>query len=297
MVPSHKFMKLIFIFLIFLQTSLFSQYDLMNDYIFSNSTITGKDLFPDIDQDIFIYRVPNGKTRVSINSSRVIEKFKQYGIEINKRGVRRVKFIKVPKHIYLDSISDYIVEEFQNLYPMMEVEKVYIYPKRNIKKLPENYSIIFKNSNLKKSEGYFYIENERREKVHFKYVVKAFINIIKSAERIHRGSILDFENTYSRQIEFKRFRNSYIKENQLGRIIAKSYIPKDRELTERQISKIKLIKRGQYIKGFIRDGVVYIEVEVKALQSGGIEDLISVETPEGVRLRAKIISGKLVKIL
>ena len=296
MVPHTKIMQIIFIFLIFLQTSLFS-YDLMSDYTFSNSTITGKDLFPEIDQDIFIYRIPNGKNRVSLNSNRIIEKFKKYGIEINKRGIRRVKFIRISGNICLDCIADYIVEEFQSLYPMMEVERVFIYPKHDLKKLPEDYSIIFKNSNLKKSEGYFYIESNRRKKIHFKYVLKAFLTVIKSTDRIRRGSIIDFENTYSKQIEFKRFRNSYITENQLGGIIAKSYIPKDRELTDRQVSKIKLIKRSQYIKGFIRDGVVYIEVEVKALQSGGVDDVIRVETPDGAKLRAKIINGKLVQIL
>jgi len=289
--------RYIFTFLTFLSATLFAEYELTADYTFTNSTITGKDIFPDIEQDIFIYKVPNRKGKIYINSNKIIEKFKKYGIEIDKRGVRRVKFIRVSPDACLECIEDYIAEEFENFYSILDIEKVSVYPKNVIKIFPKDYSIVFKNSNLKKSEGYFYLEDNRQNKFHFKYIIKAFLTVIKSAERIRRGTIIDLDNTYSKLVRFKRFRNGYITENQLGDIIAKSYIPKDRELTERQTSKIKLVKRNQYVRGFLKDGVVYIEVEVKALQSGGVDDIIRIETPEGVKLRAKIINSKLVRIL
>ena len=297
MVPLKNIYEIHFYSSNLFRTELFPQYDLMSDYTFTNSTITGRDIFPEIKKDIFIYRIPNKKNKIFINSNRIAEKFKQYGIKINKKGIRRVKFIRISPDICLECIGDYIAEEFQNFYPILDIEKVFIYPKNAIELFPEDYSIIFKSSNLKKSEGYFYIESDRKQKVHFKYKIKAYLMVIKSAERIKRGTIIDHENTYSQFIEFERFRHNYVTENQLGGIIAKSYIPKDRELTTRQIAKIKLIKRNQYVRGFLRDGVVYIEVEVKALQSGGVDDIIRIETPEGTKLRAKIISGKLVKIL
>ena len=83
----------------------------------------------------------------------------------------------------------------------------------------------------------------------------------------------------------------------MGNVVAKTYIPKNRAILLRSVAKMQVVKRGQYIKGILEDGVVYIEVEVKVLKSGGIGDIIWIETPNGTRLRAKIIDGKSVKIL
>lgn len=285
-----------FILLIFFQIFLFSQYILMSDYIFQNSTITGKDIFPEIEQDIFIYKVSNKKNSFSINANDIVNRFKKYGIEVKKQKIKRVKFIRVSSDVCLDCLSGYITDEFQNSYSFLDIEEVFIYPKRSITNFPDDYTVVFKSSNLKKSEGYFYIEERNRRKIHFKFVIKAFLNVIKSSERIKKGSVIDEDNIYYETVKFKRLLNGYITENQLGSIIAKSYIPKDRELIDRMVKKIDVINRNQFVKGFINDGSIYIEIEVKALQSGGIDDVIQIETPEGSKLRAKIISSKLVEI-
>jgi len=289
-------MKLLYSFFFLFQTILFSQFNLDSDYVFYDSVITAKNIFPEIEQDIFIYKLNKNRRSVTLNPNQIISKFKQYGISVNKNGVRRVKFIRVSRDICLDCLGDYIAEEFQNFYPILDVEQVLVFPKKAIKDMPEDYSIIFKNSNLRRSNGYFYIQTDNRRKIHFKYKLKAYLTVIKTSERVRRGTILDSGNTYSTNIKFSRFKSNYITENQLGNIIAKTYIPKDREITDRQIEKIKLIKRNQYIKGFIKDGVVYVEVEVRALQSGGVDDIIRVESPDGARLRGKIINAKLVEI-
>jgi len=290
-------MKFLFLSITLFLNSLFSQYDLDSDYVFYDSVITAQNIFPEIEQDIFIYKLNKNKRSITLNPNQIISKFKKYGIQVNKNGVRRVKFIRVSRDICLDCLGDYISEEFQSFYPMLDIEKVLVFPKNLIKNMPEDYSIIFKNSNLRRSNGYFYIQTDNRRKIHFKYKLKAYLDVIKTAERVRRGTILDSSNTYSKTIKFSRFKSSYITENQLGNIIAKSYIPKDREITERQIEKIKLIKRNQFVQGFIKDGAVYIEVEVRALQSGGVDEIIRVESPDGAKLRGKIVNSKLIEIL
>lgn len=285
------------VILILTLTTLFSNYTLRSDYTFSSSIITARDLFPSIDKNIFIYKAPKDRFSFYVNANDIEEILKKYGIAIEKDGVRRVKFTHVPEDLCLQCISDQIMDEYINFYPSMIVENVYVYPKYELKELPENYSILFRKSDLRRSEGYFYIEDDKRDKIHFKYIVKAFLNVIKSSQSIRRGEIIDSGNTYSEIIKFDRYRSSYISEGQLGEIVARNYIPKDRELTDRVVEKLKVIERNQIVKGFIRDGSIYIEVEVRALESGGVDDIIEIETPEGAKLRAKVVSRKMVKIL
>jgi flagella basal body P-ring formation protein FlgA len=269
----------------------------MEDYIYNSNKIYSEDMFPEIDKSFKLYDLSPDEKSFSVNSKDLIEAFKRNGIELQKNSVRRVRFIKVSREICLDCISDYITEEFENFYPFMNIEKVFVYPKYEIEALPDNYSVVFKGSDLRRADGYFYIEDQNREKIHFKYVIKASLSVVKSSLSIRRGDIVDKTNTVVEDIPFERFKNGYISSAQLGEIIAKVYIPKDRELLDRHVEKINVVERGSFIRGFIKDGLVYIEVEVQALQGGGVDDIIQIETPDGARLRAKIISRKLVKIL
>jgi len=286
--------------LLLIITPLISDFTLKSDYTFSNSIITAKDIFPSIQKkNIFIYKAPKNRFSFYLNSKDIKKILHQYGIEVDDNRIRRVKFTYVPKDmlIYLDAISEQIMEEYRSYYPYITVEDVHIFPKYQLKNFPDNYSIVFRETNLRRSEGYFYIEDENGEKIHFKYIVDAFVNVIKTSQSIRRGEIIDAGNTYSEIVKFDRYRSSYISEEQLGEIVAKHYIPKDRALTTRAVEKLKLIKRNQIVKGFIQDGAIYIEIEVKALTGGGINDIIEIETSEGAKLRAKIVSQKMVQIL
>ena len=276
---------------------LYGNYALKTDYIFSNPIITAKTLFPNIEQDIFIYKAPKNRFTFFLNSNQIIEKLRKYGIEINKNGVRRVKFTYLSEEISLEEISDEIYDEYSQFYPSMIIDEVIVVPKHQLNKLPENYSLVFRESNLRRSKGYFYIEDERDNKIHFKYIINASLDVLKSSQTIRRGEVIDETNTYPQTIKFDRYRSSYLSEEKLSKVVAKHYIPRDRELTDRVVEKLKVIKRNQIVKGFLQDGAVYIEVEVRTLNSGGVGDFINIETSEGAKLKAKIISSKMVQIL
>jgi flagella basal body P-ring formation protein FlgA len=291
-------MKTLFyaILIYFLTISLYSNFQLYPDYTFKKSVITASDIFPEIQQMIYIYNAKN-KTRVSLSAESIVQKLKRYGIEVSKNGVRHVRFVKIKKDIDLISISDELFSLFENEYPSMIINDIHITPKHPLNFLPEHYILNFKNSNLKRSQGFFYIETTSGKKIHFKYYIDAIVELIQSNQRIKRNDIIDEANTKISSIKFTNFRGKYIKNSQIGNVVAKTYIPKNRAILLRSVTKIQVVKRGQYIKGILEDGVIYIEVEVKILKSGGIGDIIWIETPNGNRLRAKIIDGKSVKIL
>ena len=291
-------MKILFftILISLLPINLYSDFKLYPDYTFTKSVITASDLFPDIRRTIYIYNAKK-KTRISLSAENIAKKLKRYGIEINKNGVRHVRFVKVKKNIDLTPISDEVFSLFENEYPSMIINDIHITPKHPLNYLPEYYTLNFKNSNLRRSQGFFYIETASGKKIHFKYYVDAVIELIQSSQRIRRNEIIDETNTETSSVKFTNFRGKYIDSSQLGNVVAKTYIPKNRAILLRSVAKMQVVKRGQYIKGILEDGVVYIEVEVKVLKSGGIGDIIWIETPNGTRLRAKIIDGKSVKIL
>ena len=284
------------LFLIF-SISLFGEYLLKSDYTFSNPIITAKTLFPNIQKDIFIYKAPENRFSFYLNSNQIVEALRKYGFKISNNGIRRVKFTYVPQNLSLAPIREEILDNFFTTYPNIDIHHIDIIPKHPLKKLPESWSLIFRESNLRRSSGYFYIEDERGNKIHFKYIVDGSIYLLKSDRNIRKGEIIDNSNTYPDITKFDRYRGSYLSEEQLGKVVAKHYIPKDRAITSRMVEKLKVIQRNQIVRGFIQDGAVYIETDIRTLQGGGVGDIITIETSEGAILKAKIVSSKLVQIL
>jgi flagella basal body P-ring formation protein FlgA len=286
-----KIFKTIFI----LQTLLFS-YTLQSDYPFSGNIITGQDLFPEIRENIFIYKVPKGVNKLFLKSKDIVEKFSKYGIEVEYSN-RRVRFIQVPLEIDLEYLISYISDEFLDRYPSMKINSISVTPKYYIDTLPEEYSVIFTNRNLRKSNGYFYVETENRDRIYFKYSIDADITVLKSSQRVRRGEIISSHNSYTDEMKFERFRSEYVTEDELGAIQAKTYIPKDREITFRRVEKLTVIKKGSIVKGFIKDGGIYIEIEAIALEDGGIGDEVRIRSYDGAILRGVVKNSKLIKIL
>ncbi len=181
----------------------------------------------------------------------------------------------------------------------MDIKNIQIFPKNendNIN-IPNNYNLIINDSDLQKSKGLFYIEDTNGNKSYFKFSIDGYLEILKSSINIQRGEFITSSNTIHSTIKFDRYRGDYISASKLNNVVAKGYIPKDREILDRNIEKNHVISKGQMVKGFINDGHIYIETEVKALQNGGIDDFIQVETLEGIRLKAIVINGSFVKIL
>jgi flagella basal body P-ring formation protein FlgA len=288
-------MNRIFIFTIFLINSLFS-YTLLSDYAFSSNLITSKDIFPNLQKEIFIYKVPENRDKIFISSRDLIDGFKKYGVELDDGGNRRIRFIRVPDNLDLERLENFIYDEFSDFYPFMEIENLSVTPKYDIENMPEDYSIIFSRRDLHHSQGYFYLETDNHDRIYFKYSINATIRVLKSSERIRKGEIIDSRNSYLTDMKFERFRSEYITEDQLGSIQAKTYIPTDRELTSRLVEKMKVVQRGSVLKGFIQDGTIYIEIEVTALEDGGIGDEIQIKSFDGKILKGKIINSKYIKV-
>jgi flagella basal body P-ring formation protein FlgA len=272
-------------------------YTLQSDYPFRSNLITSKEIFPDLNKDIFIYKAQSETDKIFINSRDLIATFDKYGVFIEDGGNRRVRFVRVPENLDIERLVDFVYGEFSETYPSMEIEDISVTPKYTIETMPEEFSIIFSQRDLKHAQGYFYVETNSRDRIYFKYSVNAYLEVFKSSERVRKGQILDNYNTYPTKIRFKRFRSEYVTEEQLGSIQAKSYIPKDRDLTMRIVEKMVVVKRGAILKGFVEDGSIYIEIEVTALQDGGIGDEIQIKTYDGTILKGVIMNSKYVKVL
>ncbi len=272
---------------------------LNDEYIVNNKSIYAKDIYKSISKknNFLIGNFEHDSTKFYISTMDLIEQFNKNNISVDKTNIRQIKFTYVPATLCINCIADSLQKEFQKKYPDMDIVNVIVTPKNNIDSLPDKYEIVINDSDIQKSNGLFYIEDSDGNRIHFKFNIEAYIEIVKSSTNIQKGEALTSSNTVVQKMKFERFRGDYLSVQDLNDIVAKGYIPKDRELFNRNIEKNSVVLKGQMLKGFIRDGNVYMETEVKALQNGGFNDSIQVETTDGIRLKAIIISSGLVKIL
>ena len=272
---------------------------LNDEYIVNNKNIYAKDIYKEIPKknNFLIGNFENNSTKFYISTMDLIEQFNKNNVSVETTNIRKIKFTYVPAKICINCIADSLQKEFQAKYPDMEIKDISVTPKNDINYLPERYQIVINDSELQKSNGLFYIDDSDGNRIHFKFNIEAYIEIVKSSTNIQKGEALTSSNTIVQKMKFERFRGDYLSVQDLNDVVAKGYIPKDRELFNRNIEKNSVVLKGQMLKGFIRDGNVYMETEVKALQNGGFNDSIQVETTDGIRLKAIIISSGLVKIL
>ena len=272
-------------------------FELEPKYIFQGDYITSFDIFPEVGKNIFIHK-PNKEDNVFyLDADEIVKKFKEHDVTVEQDRIRRVKFIRLNPMICITDIAEIIEELFLQKYPNLHIEDLEIFPKNYIDELPKDYQINIKQSTMKRNEGYFYLETKDRKRFYFTYKVDGGFTVFKASKNFDRDDVIEFDDVYPDEIKFRYAKDDYIKEKQLGLIQAKRIIPRDTPLTYKLIRTKPVIERGDIVKAFLKNGLILIKVDVKAITSGATGDIITVRTLDNnTNLKAKILSKELVEI-
>jgi flagella basal body P-ring formation protein FlgA len=118
--------------------------------------------------------------------------------------------------------------------------------------------------------------------------------VYKAKKKILKGEPLSGRNIEKRTLQLDRFRAKPI-QNYIG-TQAKHRIKEGKIITQRDVSKLSLVHRGEYVSVLLEQNTLEIGFSAKALQEGSINDIILIQNKRGKKMRAKVIGKNLVQV-
>lgn len=162
-------------------------------------------------------------------------------------------------------------------------------------------SVNFGSNLLKREHGTFsvtYRNGEKQRNIFFKYSISATVEALVATDSIQSRDELSRENVSLQRVKFSQLLSSPAKADILkGGYVSRSYLRSGQLISERNIIKLDLIKKGDKLFAIVNDGVVRVELEVVALESGNIGDIIKVRLPNRDTIEARVLEKSVVEIL
>ena len=144
--------------------------------------------------------------------------------------------------------------------------------------------------NLQKSSGVvlavFEDDKNITKRVFVRYEIEALIEILKAKYNLQKDKILSTEDVIFENEKFKTFYSKPLDRESLGLVSAKRFITGGTILTEKDAARTPAVRKNSVIYAIFKQDSLEIELEVTALEDGGINDTISVKTKSGKMMRA-----------
>ena len=134
------------------------------------------------------------------------------------------------------------------------------------------------------------------KKVFFDYLLDAKVHVYLTKYQMKKGERLSTLNTLKQNMQLEKFRALPIHIEQLNTIQIKRSIKSGVVLTQRDITSLDLVKKGSMVHVNLNENNINISFSGKALQSGKLHDIITVQKNNLERLRVKVIGKNMVEI-
>ncbi|WP_212141961.1 flagellar basal body P-ring formation chaperone FlgA [Campylobacter anatolicus] len=165
-------------------------------------------------------------------------------------------------------------------------------------KLPENFND-FRLQNLflspqVSSSGVFRASFEMPDltskSLFFKFKFNAKMPVFRALNKMDNSHILSFTDFESSMIDFNKFQKDSLNKLPTGTLITKTKINAGDILMKRHFEPISLVKKGDLLSAVLSDGGLSIIIEVRALESGNLGDIIKIRTKDNKIIKASVAS-------
>jgi flagella basal body P-ring formation protein FlgA len=206
------------------------------------------------------------------------------------------------KHIHYDKkvILDSLKRAYNMEYPFLNILNITVKPTNysdirdfKIDKIDIRKNILKKNKNT--FSVYFKRENKTK-RIFFKYKVNATLNILVATKNILKDEIISTRNTKIKMIAFRSLYTLPMSIKDLGKVSSKKYITKNSTISSTLIQIIPDIRRRDLVVAKYLDGMLSVELEVVALDTGFIGQMIRVKDKKKKIYKVKIIDKGVVRI-
>ncbi|RVY64244.1 flagella basal body P-ring formation protein FlgA [Helicobacter pylori] len=193
-------------------------------------------------------------------------------------------------------IKEAYLKEYQDL--KLEIETINL-------EIPERFSHapilsyeLSTSSKLKKDGVVFLrLENEPNLRLPVRYSVIGSMQAFKSVSAIKKDENITANNTKKERVLFGALSNPLL-EGAIDKVSAKNFIPPDTLLSMDKTQALIIVRKNDIITGVYEEGQISIEISLKALENGALNQIIQAKNLESNKiLKAKVLSGSKAQIL
>ncbi|WP_231246638.1 flagellar basal body P-ring formation chaperone FlgA [Helicobacter pylori] len=154
-------------------------------------------------------------------------------------------------------------------------------------------------SNKLKKDGFVFLrlENEPNLRLPVRYSVIGSMQVFRSIGAIKKDENITANNTQKERVLFGALSNPLL-EGAIGKVSAKNFIPPNTLLSADKTQALIIVRKNDIITGVYEEGQISIEISLKALENGALNQIIQAKNLESNKiLKAKVLSSSKVQIL
>lgn len=273
---------------IFFPFVLFASFELEEVYYIEGRNIDLSVITQDKKNSFIIGSIDDGRTQKMIKSKDIVELLDKYGYKGFTSKSSHVTFIQ-KSHLDLLSIKENLAEHFKQNYKNINIQELIIVPRGYLKSLPKEFEVgIEKDAYLSKN-GTIFIETPQKRKYFFNYDIKAYIDVYITTDKIKKGTNISIQNSTKKTILLDRLKDAPIQDIEETLLEANKQLPKESVITMRDITQLKVVKRGSTISVTYDSDGMAIAFNAKALQDAKLNDIIKVQNDNKKIIKVRVI--------
>ncbi len=193
-------------------------------------------------------------------------------------------------------IKETYLKEYKDL--KLEIETINLeIPERFSNASILSYELSASNKLKKDGVVFLRLESEPNLRLPVRYSVIGSMQAFKSIEAIKKDENITANNTKKERIPFGTLSNPLL-EGAIDRVSAKHFIPPDTLLSMDKTQALIIVRKNDIITGVYEEGQISIEISLKALENGALNQIIQAKNLESNKiLKAKVLSSSKAQIL
>ncbi len=193
-------------------------------------------------------------------------------------------------------IKEIYLKEYKDL--KLEIETINLeIPERFSHASILSYELSASNKLKKDGVVFLKLENEPNLRLPVRYSVIGSMQAFKSTSAIKKDENITANNTKKERVLFGALSNPLL-EGAIDRVSAKNFIPPDTLLSMDKTQALIIVRKNDIITGVYEEGQISIEISLKALENGTLNQIIQAKNLESNKiLKAKVLSSSKAQIL
>ncbi|MGN8446626.1 flagellar basal body P-ring formation chaperone FlgA [Helicobacter pylori] len=193
-------------------------------------------------------------------------------------------------------IKEAYLKEYKDLKLEIETIKLEI-PERFSNAPILSYELNASNKLKKDGVVFLRLENEPNLRLPVRYSVVGSMQTFKSIGAIKKDENITANNTKKERVLFGTLSNPLL-EGAIGKVSAKNFIPPNTLLSADKTQALIIVHKNDIITGVYEEGQISIEISLKALENGALNQIIQAKNLESNKiLKAKVLSSSKAQIL
>ncbi len=188
------------------------------------------------------------------------------------------------------------LKEYQDL--KLEIETINLEIPERFSNAPIlSYELSASNKLKKDGVVFLRLENEPNLRLPVRYSVIGSMQAFKSISAIKKDENITASNTKKERVLFGALSNPLL-ESAINKVSAKNFIPPNTLLSMDKTQALIIVRKNDIITGVYEEGQISIEISLKALENGALNQIIQAKNLESNKiLKAKVLSSSKAQIL